>query len=127
MRDPRALFQPNLRGLARSEVNPSTWRLARLSVALVWIWLALGLVFVALKDLELLSPDGILTLAAAWLAMVTVNGLAAAATQLALLCDGWATRPRGWRARGVVGVTALLAMLIALAAYLWRFAGWLWE
>lgn len=127
MRGLRALFQPNLRGLARHEVRPSTWLLARATVAVVWSWLALGLVFVAVKNLELLSRDSFITLAATWLALLTVNGLLAAATLLALLRDGWSTRARGWRARGVVGMTAMLALLIAVAVYLAQFARFLWQ
>jgi hypothetical protein len=120
------LFQPHLRGLRRDEVPPATWRLARTNVVAIWAWLALGLLLVAVKDLELLSRGWVAALAAAWLAMVMANGLLAAATQLALLRDGWGQRQRGWRARGVVGVAALLGMSIALAVYLWRFASWLW-
>ena len=96
-------------------------------MAAIWGWLALGLLLVAVKELGFLSSGRIAALAAAWLALSAVNCLLTAAMQLALLRDGWATRPRGWRARGVLGVAGLLAMLIAFAVYLWLFARSVWE
>jgi hypothetical protein len=117
VRDLRGLLHPNLAGLKREEVRPSTWRLGVAGILGMCGFLGFGLVVVLVKQVVGPEDSATMWLAVGWLCLIPPQALLATCFWAGLMRDGWSRRSALWRGCMLAIVLGCGAMMI-LAAWL---------